>query len=646
MSRPDPSSPRSVAGADFSTVRRGFDADEVRSFLVAVAAELERLRERERQLEGELRREREQVGRRPERLDEETVARLLGDETVRVIRAARESAAEIVRHAEETAARLVHEANDEVHRLRVETDVDVARRRQDAVADAEAEVSLAKEQGREMVNEARAYRERVLADLEQRTALARAQIEELLGGRDRLLQVFERARVVAVDVVSVLQGVDAPSELVNLAPVTGPVPVMVPAHRPAPAPRPQPVEVPVEAVVDTVVDDGVAVPDEEISDPIGDGGDESSDTEVVDGIVDVEPLDDVADDDDDDDDDGPDEPEPIANVVSLFRGRDPQTDHDAIDTATDIDDTGVEIDDTVDAADHEPPSGDRLHVDQPAAARPVDTAAGIFARLRDELPSGSQVVVPEHPVHGRAAETSVSEPVAARRVPASTEGVDGSAFSRRDEVLVPLIVSAGRKVKRVMADEQNAVLDRLRRREAVTSIDDLVPDLDTHLSSYSGAVQAELTDAAVAGVAEVGGADGSDLRASFDRVGAIDAAIDVLCSSLIAPLRHRIEAAVNESRGDNESITRSIRLVYREWKSQQIDTHLDDLLRSAYGGGVAAAVEPGTPLLWSVDPSVKACPDCEDNSLSAPVPAGTPFPTGHLRAPAHPGCRCLALPVR
>ena len=79
-----------------------------------------------------------------------------------------------------------------------------------------------------MVNEARAYRERVLADLERRTKLARQHIEELAHGRERLLQVFERARLVAVDVTAELQAFVGPDEFVNFAPTTGPVPLMVP----------------------------------------------------------------------------------------------------------------------------------------------------------------------------------------------------------------------------------------------------------------------------------------------------------------------------------------------------------------------------------------------------------------------------------
>ena len=65
--------------------------------------------------------------------------------------------------------------------------------------------------------------------------------------------------------------------------------------------------------------------------------------------------------------------------------------------------------------------------------------------------------------------------------------------------------------------------------------------------------------------------------------------------------------------------------VYREWKTQHIDDQLDDVFRRAFAGGLAVTVEPGTPLVWTIDPSTSACPDCEDNSLAGPVPAGEAF---------------------
>jgi len=128
----------------------------------------------------------------------------------------------------------LREATDEVQRLREEAEVEAARRRQDASADAESELVMAKQQGREMVNEARAYRERVLSELARRRELARQQIEQLMHGRDRLLQAFERSRLVAVDVMAELTPLGEPNEYVNLSPTTGPVPLMVPNQRPMP----------------------------------------------------------------------------------------------------------------------------------------------------------------------------------------------------------------------------------------------------------------------------------------------------------------------------------------------------------------------------------------------------------------------------
>jgi hypothetical protein len=85
--------------------------------------------------------------------------------------------------------------------------------------------------------------------------------------------------------------------------------------------------------------------------------------------------------------------------------------------------------------------------------------------------------------------------------------------------------------------------------------------------------------------------------------------------------------------------------VYREWKTQHIDGQLDDAFRFAFGGGLATAIKPGTPIVWSIDPFEPTCPDCEDNSLAGAVEAGEAFPTGHVAAPAHAGCRCLTLPA-
>src|SRR3954454_10025660 len=229
FSRPDPSSPASVSAAQFQTARRGFDQGEVRDFLRMVAAELARLQERERYLERELRSAQQMNGAGATGIDDETATRLLGEEAARILQTAREAASQIRARAEEGSARLLREATDEAQRQREEAEIEAARRRQDASADAEAEVNMAKQQGRDMVNEARAYRERVLSELARRRELARQQIEQLIHGRDRLLQAFERSRIAAVEVMAELTPLGEPSEYVNLTQTTGPVPMMVPS---------------------------------------------------------------------------------------------------------------------------------------------------------------------------------------------------------------------------------------------------------------------------------------------------------------------------------------------------------------------------------------------------------------------------------
>ena len=191
-----------------------------------MAGELSRLQERERLLERELD---ARLDAGPPDLDEDTVTRLLGEEATRILQTARESGNQIKSRAEEAAARLLREATEEAQRQREEADLEASRRRNDAVADAEAELTMAKQQGREMVEEARAYRERVLSELARRRELARQQIEQLVHGRDRLLEAFERARMVAIDVVAEISPLGSPEEYADFEPPTGPVSLVSPA---------------------------------------------------------------------------------------------------------------------------------------------------------------------------------------------------------------------------------------------------------------------------------------------------------------------------------------------------------------------------------------------------------------------------------
>lgn len=624
FARPDPSSPASVADAGFGTTRRGFDQDEVRDFLRMVAAELGRLQERERFLERELRTVQTNPDLESVQFDDQALTRLLGEETTRVLTTARESASEIRAKAEQSAAQMLGEAGDEASRVREEAEVEASRRRSDAGADAEAELAMAKQQGREMVNEARAYRERVLSELARRRELAREQIEQLLHGRDRLMNSFEQARIVAVDVVAELQPLGEPDEYVNLSPTTGPLPVMLPN-----TPRPERSE-PATAdasesddavqVVEVVEDDESTdaevvelVPNREAEDPSSSGDDEV----VVDEVMEDDAIED----------------EIVEDEV------DPTDSAEATEEEVDksgSDDSGVLADSADDGSNAETSPEDESQDDERD-----DVVVDLFARLRagaedeDDAEAIAEVGQPES-----------IDAVDDVDIPDDVESAepDASPFERRDADLTPLIVASAKKLKRVLADEQNEVLDTLRQKDPVVEIGALLPEIDEHVARFVDAIVDDLSTAASAGAASVATGKSATLRKA-DVTKSTAAAREVLAEWFVAPLRERLDRCVSEGDGDNVEITKRVRALYRECKTQHIDEQLDDVVRAAHGRGVLAALKSGSSAVWTADNGHSVCSDCDDNTLAGPVIAGDEFPTGDVFAPAHIGCRCLLVPA-
>src|SRR4029078_269565 len=59
--------------------------------------------------------------------------------------------------------------------------------------------------------------------------------------------------------------------------------------------------------------------------------------------------------------------------------------------------------------------------------------------------------------------------------PVVEEALDDSVFGQREASLTPIIVACARKLKRVLADEQNEILHTLRRQEPVRNLDTMLP---------------------------------------------------------------------------------------------------------------------------------------------------------------------------
>ena len=288
------------------------------------------------------------------------------------------------------------------------------------------------------------------------------------------------------------------------------------------------------------------------------------------------------------------------------------------------------------------------------ASAPKATVDDLFARLRaaraEDVAAKAQAATDtgtDEPPNGTA-DTTTATPAATPSVFDATPeapveaaaDADDTPFSRREAAITPLIIAGARKLKRVLADEQNDVLHALRRG-TVDRLDALVPKAAEHIGRYTHAIHEELRSAALAGAASLDGREAAAHEREIVKAHALQTALDALADRMVDPLRERLDRAVADAAGDPDELTEHVRAIYREWKTQRIDEHVEDVVRIAFGHGALAVLTPGTPICWAVDPNGPACPDADDNALGGAVAAGQPFPTDHLCAPAHPGCRCL-----
>jgi len=222
--------------------------------------------------------------------------------------------------------------------------------------------------------------------------------------------------------------------------------------------------------------------------------------------------------------------------------------------------------------------------------------------------------------------------------------VDESLFVRRAEVLDPLIVTMTRKVKRVLADEENSILTYLEGKKALVALEKVLPESSIQTQQYVEALTEDIMAAAMSGAKSLSSSMKSDLRKKITNASVMQVLAKNIEDNIVRPLRDRIQRCVVQSDGNRDEMSSLVRSAYREWKIQRIDTHVPDLACLAYSRGAYLVLDAGTPVCWMVDPNGPACADAEDNALAGATPLGTEFPTGNLHPIAHAGCRCLVTP--
>jgi hypothetical protein len=468
----------------------------------------------------------------------------------------------------------------------------------------------------------------MLRDLAERRRVARRQIEGALAGRDRIVEVLRAAGEEVGHTIAELDQVDEAASLAadeaaasidasledevgalraelqpdpeDVAAPTLATASTLPAE-PVPAPAPAPLtEVPSLEVVEVQVTE-IVVGVETGTDP----DDELADDEEEVALLEEVDLEDLADDEDDEIDD-----------------------EDAVDPADDGDGTGATVHDLfarirAEGLDEDVQDEDAQEADESAA---VEAATAV-----DD-----------------SAEIDLTDTASAEAEAPSVDS-EQQLFDRRDQVLVPVEKSLSRGLKRLASDEQNEILDRLRRvKRGRPDPAEILPDPGEE--RYVAALSAEFANAVRAGAgfwADVAGMDATtEVDADDDE---LRTALAARVSGFLALHRAHLErtfAEAEEAGLDASETGDRVRAAYRDWRSGSLSDLAGDLATAGFALGERRAAGPGTPWRWVVDHGGLPCADGEDNALAGAVACDEPFPTGDVTPPAHPGCRCMLAPAR
>jgi DivIVA domain-containing protein len=566
--------PEQVVQQTFATAFRGYAEADVRAFLKRVSEELVASRDRESELLEAIDALEEQL-RSPRPLDESQLLDALGAETSRLLRSARETADDIRTRAEEQAVQTSEAAAAEAQSKRGEADEYFQARTDEAEERATAIVAAAEQNAADIRVAVETYstEQRERADRETGELIEAARQQ----GRDMLDEAKSTRERVLADLFR-RRGL-------------------------------------LQAQVDA----------------LRGGRDNLLDAYRVVKRTFLEAT------------------EALAQIEARAAERAPHADGDASDTAPTI--AGETDTDTGDAEAVGDESGTGAGAPRSDDGEPTDPSLAavdsLFARIRagqaeapvDDAPSDVVEEVGE-PVSAPPAETVE---VAGSPEPEPEPDIEQLAAppsaveawrARRTEVVDPLLVAVAKRAKRVAQDDQNALLDAVRRHKGRPTAAQVLKPEPELLEAWVAVTREAIDDAYRAGRIAAGGEPG----AVSDDFAAEVAAVIVL------PVRERISAAIDAGEeGDTGGLVERIGARFREWKNQALELALADALAMSWSRGVYDASPDGTVLQWI--PLIEGrCADCDDNGLE-PTVKGSSFPTGQPHPPAHPGCRCLLAPA-
>ncbi|MHB8189565.1 MAG: hypothetical protein ACYDHP_03910 [Ferrimicrobium sp.] len=609
----------------FAVVRRGFDRAQVTKAFVALGNEREQLAQRVLALESDLGAAREEVRQIRAEMSEalrdpERASELLGREASEILRTASEAASAVRKRAEVVAAELLERARREAaeieRQVRISADEELEEARQSVrehldqarqqgqevlrMADhtSVSTIETAKREGRSIVFRSREHAAKLLGDAEAKMADLREEFAQLAAKRDAILHLFRAAAELLHEAHGQIES--AAGEVID-----GPEVVGKGGDASTAVPW-----VSADASESIDVSPHVARPSEDDTAPskvesVPLDAHEYS-TEIFDvpsmASVNVVEADEVD----------------VSGGVSY--ADEIETPEPLVATSSEIEELAAVASESygIDAARMEALFNAVAAAEEPEENRPHEDRLlrleALFAQLRSDPDTGE---------------------VPTNAVPEEVE--DAGWYGRFSGVCQPRIIDLVRRVKRLAQDELNEVLAELRSSGSEGALQ-VVVRLLSEESRRVEVVEAQLLRLVNAGASLAGGQAPDAIEiARSEALTLVREMTDITLQRVQHLLAQRDDSSEAES-------VHEVGVIYREARAGRLEELAGDHAMAAIGQGVRS-VEGPIGYRWLVPEAVHPCPDCEDNVLAEVNPKAEAFPTGHSSPPAHPGCRCLIVPV-
>lgn len=261
----------------------------------------------------------------------------------------------------------------------------------------------------------------------------------------------------------------------------------------------------------------------------------------------------------------------------------------------------------------------------------AERAAGIV--LEDGVPPQEEAVSPDAPDPAGTTPSGEPQPGAGH--------FEYEAFRRRAEAIGEIPLLAGRNLKRLLQEDQNDLLDRLRRNRGRGNFEETIFPATVQINRFVEGLRSVLEPAFDAG-RRVGGAPA---------IGRPPDAVGLLVSKqVVAPLRRDLARMIEPrlAAGDTATtVSERAGDVYRVWKGVRTELLGEGLAYASYHHGLLDAWREvhGPGKRWAVSPDEADCPrdTCRANAAAGVVPLDASFPSGHLAPPAHGACTCTVV---